>query len=220
MPIKSKIFLSPRAFNKLYNIELIAEAFIELSKRIEDSYFVFIGRQSDNCYAEKIQSILKKDLKFNYRWVGEVPNEKVKFYYRAADIVYSFASREGFPNTVLETFASETNLICGEIDNLRNSFLKDNENVTFSKFKVYDIVRKTFYILNDSINAERQKANALKSILKNSEIEKNAERMVLMLGDCPAKKKTFPIILLCYDLTYAIMRKLVWRGRITVQNHY
>jgi len=206
LPERGKILLSPRAFHKLYNIELIAKAFFELNKITDDLYFVFIGRETDITYTEKIKAIFNNELKGNYRIDGEVPDERVKYYYRASDIVYSFAERDGFPNTALETAASKTNLICGEIDNLKNSFLKNNDNVLFAKFSINDIVEKTKLILKDPVYAEKLRENAFGSVLNHGDITINAKEVVLEMETCPVKNKHFPLTLFFYDIISIISR--------------
>jgi glycosyltransferase involved in cell wall biosynthesis len=206
LPERKKILLSPRAFHKLYNLELIAESFIELNKTDNDFYFVFIGRESDITYSEKIRSMLLNELDGNYRIDGEVSNERVKYYYKASDIVYSFAEREGFPNTALETAALKTNLICGEIGNLKNSFLRDNDNVLFAKFSINDIVEKTKLIFKNTVFAEKLKENALASVLNHGDITKNAKELVIKMGTCPPKIKYFPLTLFCYDIMSVVSR--------------
>jgi glycosyltransferase involved in cell wall biosynthesis len=208
LPENRTILLSPRTFHELYNIELIVGTFIELKKSVDNLYCVFIGRAPDQIYYEKIKSILEKELDGNFRLDGEVSNERIKYYYKASDIVYSFAEREGFPNTVLETFASGTNLLCGEIENLSNSFLKDNVNVTFAKFNVSEIKEKTELILNDSKYASDIRKNAFTQVVKYGDIEKNAEGLVRQMENCQIIEKHFPFALLFFDIISVLSRFL------------
>ncbi|MBN1186221.1 MAG: glycosyltransferase [Bacteroidales bacterium] len=206
LPLESKILLSPRAFHEFYNIKLVAEAFLELNKEINNLYFLFIGRVIDLTYMKKINDLMGSVKGIKFRIDGNISEEKVKYYYKASDIVYSFARRDGFPNTVLETFAAETNMVIGGIDNLKNSFLKDNENVVFSDFIHQDIVLKSKMILTDSALSQSLKSNALQTVIKYGNINKNAKELAVRIEKCKSFSKRFPITLFVADVISIIFR--------------
>jgi glycosyltransferase involved in cell wall biosynthesis len=134
IPDEFAIFLSPRTIARLYNIDLIAKAFVQINKVAENAFFVFAGRIADIEYYNEISDSLRRQGLENFLFTGEVEKSKLNLYYNASKIIFSFAAREGFPNTFFEVFACKRNLIAGEINTLRKFCYRYNAELNLCEF--------------------------------------------------------------------------------------
>jgi teichuronic acid biosynthesis glycosyltransferase TuaC len=89
---------------------LAIEALASLPK---NSILVIVGTGPDLAPLKELAEA--KNLSNRVRFVGQVPNEQLKYWYSAADALVLFSSREGWANVLLESMACGTPVIATDI---------------------------------------------------------------------------------------------------------
>jgi glycosyltransferase involved in cell wall biosynthesis len=89
---------------------LAIEALASLPK---NSILVIVGTGPDLAPLRELAEA--KNLSNRVRFVGQVPNEQLKYWYSAADALVLFSSREGWANVLLESMACGTPVIATDI---------------------------------------------------------------------------------------------------------
>jgi len=89
---------------------LAIEALASLPK---NSILVIVGTGPDLTPLKELAEA--KNLSNRVRFVGQVPNEQLKYWYSAADALVLFSSREGWANVLLESMACGTPVIATDI---------------------------------------------------------------------------------------------------------
>lgn len=93
-----------------------AEEYLELAKRLPNHNFKMIGGLSygDEDYYEEIK-MRTEDLG-NLEFLGHIPRDKIDRYYAESCLFINTSSREGFPNTFLESWANKTPVLSINFD--------------------------------------------------------------------------------------------------------
>jgi glycosyltransferase involved in cell wall biosynthesis len=77
--------------------------------QIEDAHLVFVGRGSERPRLERLASELK--VAQRVRLLNEMPQERLRLVYSAADVLVLASEREGWPNVLLESAACGTPVV-------------------------------------------------------------------------------------------------------------
>ena len=89
--------------------------FLELARELPDESFVLIGPMNkDEAYYRRIES--EAESLDNVEFVGQVEPDDVFRYYEPAIALVNTSSQEGFPNTFLEAWRSETPVLSLDVD--------------------------------------------------------------------------------------------------------
>jgi glycosyltransferase involved in cell wall biosynthesis len=126
-------FISTRALNKLYNIDIILDAFSIIQKEIPNASLTILGDGTERenlkskCLLEKIE---------NVHFIGKVLNQNVPDYLKKNDFLLSAPSIDNFPISILEAFENELLVISSNvggvpflIENFKNGLLFESKNV-------------------------------------------------------------------------------------------
>ena len=209
--VDKNIFLSSRTIGRLYNIDLIAKAFVEINKRVNNSYFIFAGRIGDQAYLNEIKEFFKEHGLTNYKIIGDLKKEELNLYYNASKIVYSFVDHEGFPNTFFEVFACKVNLICGEIETLINFSKESHAILNLCNFDERSIANKTIEMLSNPNQSNQAIERNYKVFLDYGNLNNNARKFHdELLRTISTRSINFSIIikLLLFDTLLIIDKKL------------
>jgi glycosyltransferase involved in cell wall biosynthesis len=150
-------FISTRALNKLYNIDLILDAFSAIQKEIPNALLTILGDGTERetlkakCLNEKIE---------NVHFIGKVPNQEVRDYLKKNDFLLSAPSIDNFPISILEAFENELLVISSNvggvpflIENFKNGLLFESKNVN-------DLVKMIKFAIQDKQNSLKMVENA------------------------------------------------------------
>jgi glycosyltransferase involved in cell wall biosynthesis len=97
------VLLSTRTMEAIYGVETIAEAFINLARKVKNVRLLLLGEGS---LKEKIESRLHHvGLRENVQFAGQVGYENLPEYYRAADLYVSGSYVDGSSISLLEAMA-------------------------------------------------------------------------------------------------------------------
>ncbi len=198
------VVISPRAFTKLYNIELVIDAFLLAKNAIKNAFLLLIGRAPDKLYLQAIKNKLQTSLLVegvDYRIDGAIEYNKISDYYYAADIALSFAAREGFPTSLFELFYCKCPVIAGNISSFKNDIITNEKDVIFSSFQANSISNKMLMLYNNNIIRQSIVQNAIITFNKYGNINKNSlelsEKIKLSLNK-QLKKKHITILTFMY----------------------
>jgi glycosyltransferase involved in cell wall biosynthesis len=126
-------FISTRALEKLYNIDVILKAFAEVQTIYPNATLTILGSGTER---ENLINFCDQKGLLNVNFVGKVPNFEVNNYLIKNDILLSAPKIDNFPISLLEAFENELLVISSNvggvpnlIDNYENGLLFENENV-------------------------------------------------------------------------------------------
>ncbi len=89
--------------------------FLDLAERLPDVRFLLVGaEENDPAYYDRIAR--RADRLDNVRFPGKVPPDEVYDYYDRAYALVNTSTQEGFPNTFLEAWRSETPVVSLDVD--------------------------------------------------------------------------------------------------------
>jgi glycosyltransferase involved in cell wall biosynthesis len=204
------IFLSTRSFSTLYNIDIIARTFVILKNLINDCVFLFAGNMNDDVYLENVKQILVDGGIKNFEFLNIVSTERLNLLYNASDVIFSFASREGMPNTMFEVFACKGNLLMGRIDAIERFKKETGARIILSNFMVNEIFEHSVEMIRKIENGsiiEDQNVN-YDIFEKCGNIEVNAKIFIDLLENTvfPRKKRRIFTLYLLTLLTGIIRR--------------
>jgi glycosyltransferase involved in cell wall biosynthesis len=165
-------FISTRALNKLYNIDLILDAFSIIQKEIPDASLTILGDGTERenlklkCLLEKIQ---------NVHFISKVPNHDVQSYLKKNDILLSAPSIDNFPISILEAFENELLVISSDVGGV--PFLVENEinGLLFENRNVNQLVKMIKFAIQDKENSLKMIEKA-KIRLKDFSWEANCDK--------------------------------------------
>ncbi len=171
-------FISIRALNKLYNIDLILDAFSIIQKEIPSASLTIVGdgTESENlkskCHLEKIQ---------NVHFIGKVPNQTVKEYLKKNDFLLSAPSIDNFPISILEAFENELLVISSNVGGV--PFLIENNvnGLLFENRNVHQLVKMIKFAIQDKENSLKMIEKA-KIRLKDFSWETNCDKFHELYG--------------------------------------
>ncbi|MDR3299076.1 MAG: glycosyltransferase family 4 protein [Candidatus Accumulibacter sp.] len=113
LPMEQRILLSVGSLieHKGHHIAIKAMA------RLRDSLLVIVGFGAELPRLKKLSEDL--NVADRVRFVGQVPNEQLKTWYSAADVLVLCSSREGWANVLLESMACGTPVVASDIPGTR-----------------------------------------------------------------------------------------------------
>jgi teichuronic acid biosynthesis glycosyltransferase TuaC len=113
LPAAERIVLSVAALSPVKGHDLLIRAFHELCKTQPNLLLCFAGEGPSRSNLEALAESL--GLKGRVRFAGACPNERLRYWYSAADVSCLASSREGWPNVVLESLACGTPVVATRV---------------------------------------------------------------------------------------------------------
>lgn len=117
----------PRGLGAYLNSELIIEAAAIVCKKLPDVAFVFASAVGFELWGQYMEIACKHGIEDNLRHVAQIPWEEMPLFYNAADVMVSISSNDSLPNCMLESMASGTPVVMGDIPSIRD-WVTDGEN--------------------------------------------------------------------------------------------
>lgn len=113
------------------NIQAILHGLPQIIERFPTTNLVIVG---DGPYVDKLRSLAEElEISDNVQFVGEVPNDQVAIYYKAADYFVSASTSETQGLTYTEAMASGTQCVAEGNAYLNNLFNHESLGITFKK---------------------------------------------------------------------------------------
>jgi len=122
---KQRIIISTRAFEAIYNLELLIYSIPKVLKEISDVKFLLIGSGKQE---RKLKELARKlGVSQSVEFLGKLSNEEVLNYLSRADIYISTSLSDGQSLSLLEAMASGVFPIVTDIPSNR-VWIRDNKN--------------------------------------------------------------------------------------------
>ena len=136
-----------RAFNEIYNPELLIKSIAIVKEKIPNIKLKMIGPDKGNL-KHCIDLVKKYNLKNNIDFLGPISNNKLPQYFYQSDLFINTTKYESFGVSLIESAACGTPIISnpvGEIPIIWN----DNRNIIFfKKSNSNSLAKKIFFSLN------------------------------------------------------------------------
>ena len=97
------VFLSNRNLEPLYNVACTLRAFAIVQQQATDAKLTVVGDGSERGALEALTRELSLR---NVEFVGKVPPQRMREFYRAADVYLNSPNIDNMPNSIIEAFAS------------------------------------------------------------------------------------------------------------------
>ena len=146
IPKDAKLVLFFGRLNPTKGVDKLAEAALEIFKKRDDTYFVFLG--PDEGMKDKVVEILKGQDKV--RILGPIRGkDKIAEMYQATDMYCLPSYREGLPLTLFEAMASGLPIVASPVNGIPYE-MDDPENGFFVKYgDVPGLIEKITKLLDD-----------------------------------------------------------------------
>ncbi|HVU72465.1 MAG TPA: glycosyltransferase [Mycobacteriales bacterium] len=109
------VVLSSRSVRAIYNIPLIAQAFVLVRHDVPDAVLVIKDYRGDADERARVLEILRAVPDDAIRWVEEMSHDELPSLIVAADVVVSMATSDSAPVSILEAHACGVPVIAGRI---------------------------------------------------------------------------------------------------------
>jgi len=107
LKMDSRVFFSPRANNALYRIDQIINAFGDYLQKGGDGYLLVAEMYGTAETRAHLNSQIKSSrIRERVRFLGSLNSHQMRECYAAADVVVSYASTDGMPQTLYEAMAA------------------------------------------------------------------------------------------------------------------
>jgi glycosyltransferase involved in cell wall biosynthesis/SAM-dependent methyltransferase len=109
------VVLCPRGLGAYLNSELIVEAAGIVCRRVPGTLFLFVSGVNKELWEKHATRARELGVGGCLRYDGQVQWEDMPAYYNAADVTVSVSSNDSLPNCMLESMASNTPVVMGDI---------------------------------------------------------------------------------------------------------
>lgn len=152
-----------RSLEKIYNIPLVIDAFIEIKKKYKNAKLFIIGEGSLKAKLENEVKVLGiKDIEF----VGKVKNSEIGNELNKADIFINPTTTDSFSISMFEAFACGLPVISTNVGAIPE-FIKDGFNgLLIDSGDINGMINKIDLLLNDNNLSQKIIKNAYKTFKK------------------------------------------------------
>jgi L-malate glycosyltransferase len=158
----TKVILSPRSLARLYNHDILLEAISALRSRIPNVLLVLLRYNIDPLTATRLEAqVTELGLEQHVRWLSPQTSAELAQLYRAADVVASIPSSEGYGFTVYEAMAAGCPTLITDLPVYTDELV---DGVHTLKVPVRDVVatsQRLYQLLTDDSLARKLHARAL-----------------------------------------------------------
>jgi glycosyltransferase involved in cell wall biosynthesis len=151
LPEDRKIILCSRGVSRIYNLDILVEAFGELAKEDPTIILVIIEKIIDQSYhSELYKMITEKRLQKKVFWIPATASlHEMASLYRASDLVVSIPSSEGYGFTVYEAMASGTPTVITDLPVFAEEIKNERHTLKVPVRDVQATIQAFWKILNE-----------------------------------------------------------------------
>ncbi len=170
------ILLSLRSWEKLYGVDLIAKAFVEVSKSEPDLRMILLGNGSQ----ESIIKTIFEDAGMVDRvyWGGVIRQQELPDYYHAADLYISASYSDGSSVSLMEALASGLAVLVSDIPGNKEWIDQGRNGWLFKTGSVEDLIKSISEILKNKEHLSQVGIEARKSAEMKANWEINFQKLL------------------------------------------
>jgi len=113
LPQEGRIIVSVAALLPVKGQELLLRAFAQIARKFPDLQLYLIGEGESRRKLDQLANALQ--IRERVHLPGICPNERLRYWYSAADLSCLASSREGWPNVLLESLACGTPVVATRV---------------------------------------------------------------------------------------------------------
>jgi len=173
----ARVAFSPRMMRPQYNIRLLVEAIPAVLREIPNACFILSEQKADEAYRKTLRERLYElGLSEAVRFVGVIPPERMPEFYALADVTVNLYTRDGFPQSILESMASGTACVAGGTPALE-CLVDHGQHVWFVSFNAKSVADGVIRVISDDPIAERLVAAGRAFVRDRANLQRDAERV-------------------------------------------
>jgi glycosyltransferase involved in cell wall biosynthesis len=178
------LILSPRRIVEVCGISRIVESMTTLSRRGSDAVLLLLKDQPDPDYERRVARLVDEHaLGDRIRWLERVRYDDMPVLYRAAAATVSVATSDGVSLSVLESMASGTPVVLGDIPNYAGVFIDRTHCRFVNPLEPSAIAEGILEVLGDQALRETLRKQARDHVRLCGNLDRESERVETMLVD-------------------------------------
>lgn len=175
----SVIFISTRALEKIYNINLVIKFFYYVQKNYGSNIVLYILNEGSQLYELK-KMVSSLGLTDKVKFLGKVNQKKLYKFLKGSDVYLSFASSDGTSVSLLEAMYSGVIVVASDIEANRywikhgkNGFLVNLKNIRSSASEIIKILQEIKKYKTKFFKINKKSIETQADLNKNLEQELN-----------------------------------------------
>ncbi len=174
MPPGARVLFSPRMLRPFYNQQVMVEALAELATELPDVHLVLSTFREDRDYHDQLRALAASlGIADRVHAVPAADEAGMVRLYASADAVLSLAESDGFPQTILESMACGTPVICRALDRYR-PLLENGRNAVFVGPSAAEVAQGVRRLLLDAAFHRRLSDAGIETVRRNGSLEAQA----------------------------------------------
>lgn len=172
---------------KVYGIEYLIKAFVDLSKEIEkDIRLMIVGDGEERENLENLSKKLNIENKVNF--VGNIDNKEVSKYINKMDIICMPSIRESFGVAAVEAEACGRPVVCSDVGGLKEVVLHNKTGYLFKSEDIEDLKEKLKKLILDEKKIMEFSTKGREFVVEKYDWNKNAALMKKIYNSVLNKK--------------------------------
>ncbi|MBW6474095.1 MAG: glycosyltransferase [Anaerolineaceae bacterium] len=170
------ILLSLRSWEKIYGVDLVAKAFVEVSKYDPDLRLILLGNGSQE---SEIKTIFEEAGMLDRVYLGGViGQQELPDYYHASDLYISASYSDGSSVSLMEALASGLPVLVSDIPGNKEWIDQGTNGWLFKTGSVENLTKSISEILKNKAHLSQVGIEARKSAEKKANWEENFQKLL------------------------------------------
>ena len=170
------ILLSLRSWEKIYGVDLVAQAFVEASKYDPDLRLILLGNGSQEA---EIKMIFEEaGMLDRVHWGGVIGQQELPDYYHASDLYISASFSDGSSVSLMEALASGLFVLVSDIPGNKEWIDQGRNGWLFKTGSVENLTKSISEILKNKAHLSQVGIEARRSAEKKANWEVNFQKLL------------------------------------------
>ena len=170
------ILLSLRSWEKIYGVDLVAQAFVEASKYDPDLRLILLGNGSQEA---EIKMIFEEaGMLDRVHWGGVIGQQELPDYYHASDLYISASFSDGSSVSLMEALASGLFVLVSDIPGNKEWIDQGRNGRLFKTGSVENLTKSISEILKNKAHLSQVGIEARRSAEKKANWEVNFQKLL------------------------------------------
>jgi glycosyltransferase involved in cell wall biosynthesis len=194
LPAGTRVLLSPRPLQPLYNVHLIVEALPAVLARVPEALLLVTDYNGLPAYRAQVEAaIARLKLGGRVRLLPRTEHSAMPALYSLAAAVISVPSSDGLPQTLFEAMACEVPVVLGSLPGYRE-VVTDGESAVLVQLDASSIAAGIVRVLTDADFATRLTRAAAARVRDRALLPRDAERVEALYRELLTRRRRHPPI--------------------------